>query len=288
MSSTEIGDAARFKEQVRLDWTAGAEAWRKWRPQFVAQSSSATDLIVQAAQLTRGMQVLDVAGGTGEPALSLAAAVGPEGHVIATDLVPEMLAVAESSARERGVTNLSFRQADAEALPFPARRFDVVTCRFGLMFCLNAGQALREIRRVLKPGGRAAFIAWGPFDGNPYFTSTVGVFMEHVSLPPPPPGAPTPFTFAQPGTLTMAMQAAGFMQVEEDARTIPWVFPGSVPECWEFIREMTAPAFRRLFEALTPDQHAKVIKEVLDAIRHYDDGRQVNFPADIVIAPGVR
>jgi hypothetical protein len=83
------------------------------------------------------------------------------------------------------------------------------------------------------------------------------------------------------------MQAAGFTQVQEEARTIPWGFPGSTAQCWEFIREVTAPAFRRFFEALAPDQHPQVIGEVLDAIRQYDDGQQVNFPADIVVATGV-
>jgi ubiquinone/menaquinone biosynthesis C-methylase UbiE len=288
MSTHEVANAERFKEQVRQDWTAGAEAWRKWNPQFVVQTRTATDMIVQAAQVKPGMHVLDLASGTGEPALTLAEAVGSTGHVTATDLVPQMLAVVEEHARQRGLTNMTFQQADAEALPFPAHRFDAVTCRFGIMFCPNADQALRDIHRVLKPGGRAAFIVWGPLDRNPYFTSTVGVFMKRVSLPPPPPGTPTPFTFAQQGTLSTAMQAAGFTQVQEEARTIPWGFPGPTAQCWEFIREVTAPAFRRFFEALAPDQHTQVIGEVLDAIRQYDDGQQVNFTADIVVATGVR
>ena len=288
MSPPEMSIAARFKEQVRQEWTAGAVAWRKWHSQFVVQTRAATDVLVQAAQVTPGMQVLDLASGTGEPALTLAEAVGPTGHVTATDLVPEMLAVAEENVRQRGLTNMAFQQADAEALPFAPQTFEVVTCRFGIMFCPNASQALGEIRRVLKPGGRAAFVVWGPFDRNPYVTSTVGVFMKYVSLPPPPPDAPTPFTFAQPGTLSTAMQAAGFTQVQEETRTIPWGFPGSAAQCWEFVREVTAPAFRRFFEALAPDQHASVISEVLDAIKQYDDGQQVNFPAVIVVATGVR
>jgi ubiquinone/menaquinone biosynthesis C-methylase UbiE len=93
-----------------------------------------------------------------------------------------MLAVVEDHARRRGLVNMTFQQADAEALPFPSHRFDVVTCRFGIMFCPNAGQAFREIARVLKPGGRAAFIVWGPFDQNPYFTSCSLAKIAHSSL----------------------------------------------------------------------------------------------------------
>jgi len=76
-------------------------------------------------------------------------------------------------------------------------------------------------------------------------------------------------------------------RVQEETRAIPWGFPGSAAQCWEFISEVTAPAFRRFFEALTSDQHAQVISEVLDAIRQYDDGQQVNFPAVIVMGTRV-
>jgi len=288
MNQADLSKTARFKAQLRQDWTEGAAGWRQWNAQFVIQSRAATDAIVQAAQVTPGMQVLDLASGTGEPALTLAEAVRPGGHVTATDLVPEMLAITEEFARQRGLRNLTTQPADAEALPFPEQTFDVVTCRFGLMFCPDVGQALREIRRVLKPGGRAAFMAWGPFDQNPYSTTTVGVFMQHVPLPPPEPGTPHPFIFAQAGTLSTALRAAGFAQVQEEARTIPWVFPGPVASCWEAARALSGPAFRRCFEALAPERHAQVIQEVHAAIGHYYDGQQVNFTARIVLASGRR
>jgi ubiquinone/menaquinone biosynthesis C-methylase UbiE len=287
MSQPEVAQVERIKEQIRRDWSRRAAAWRKWNPQFMVMSRAATEAIIQAAHITAGMQVLDLASGTGEPALALAEAVGSQGHVTATDLVPEMLMITEEYARQRGLTNLTCTPADAEALPFPAQRFDAVTCRFAIMAFPNVGQALRDIRRVLKPGGRATFVAWGPFEQNPFFTTTVGIFMRHVQPPPPPPGTPTPFTFATGGTLSAALQEAGFTQVQEETRTIPWGFPGSAAQCWEYIREATAPAFRRFFEALAPDQHAQVISEVLQAIGRYDDGQQVNFPAVIVIGTGV-
>lgn len=287
MSQPNVAQAERIKEQIRRDWSGRAAASRKWNPQFMAMSRAATEAIIQAAHITAGMQVLDLASGTGEPALTLAEAVGSHGHVTATDLVPEMLMITEEYARQRGLANLTCTPADAEVLPFPAQSFDVVTCRFGVPNFLNVEQALRGIRRVLKPGGRATFVAWGALEQNPFFTTTVGVFMRHVQAPPPPPGTPTPFAFAKGGTLSAALQAAGFTQVQEETRTIPWGFPGSAPQCWEFINEaITPPAFRRFFDALAPDQHTQVINEVLHAIGQYDDGQQVNFSAVIVIGTG--
>jgi len=277
-----------LKEAQRQAWAdpASVAAWRKWFPKFVVHTRAATDALVGAAQLAPGMQVLDLASGSGDPALALARLTGPSGHVTATDLVPEMLAIAEDQAHQFGLTNMTFRQADAEALPFPDSVFDVVTCRFGIIYCPDAGKALREIHRVLRPGGRAACVAWGLPD-QPFFSTTLGVFARYVQLPPPP-GTLMPFQFAQPGSLSAALREAAFRQVQAETPTIAWAFPGSVEECWEYQREMTGAAFRRVFAALAPGLHAQAIAEVLAAIRKYYDGRQVSYTANIVVASGVR
>jgi SAM-dependent methyltransferase len=196
-----------------------------------------------------------------------------------------MLTIAEEQAHRLGLTNMTFRQADAEALPFPDSVFDLVTCRFGIIYCPDAAKALREIHRVLRPGGRAALVAWGPPD-QPFFSTTLGVFARYVQ--PPPAGAPMPFQFAQPGSLSAALREAGLRQVQAETPTIAWAFPGSVEECWDYQREITGAAFRRIFAALPPELHAQVIDEVLAAIRKYYDGRQVNYTANIVVASGVR
>ena len=287
MSTPEVSNTEQWKERVRQEWAEVAEAWRRWSPQLVVQSRAATETIVQVAQVNPGMQVLDLASGAGEPALTLSGVVGPAGHVTATDLVPDMLAVAEDNARQQGLTNVTFRQADAEALPFPDQTFDATTCRFGVMFFPNVGQALQEIYRVLKPGGRATFITWGPPEQNPYFSSSIGVFMKYVEMPPPEPGAPSPFKFAQAGSLSTVLRTAGFQEVKEESRPIPWPFPGPVEQAWESIQELGAP-FRRLIAGLNPEQRDQVISEVLAAIGEYYDGQQVNFPAVIVVASGVR
>jgi ubiquinone/menaquinone biosynthesis C-methylase UbiE len=287
MSTSGTPNTQRFKETVRQEWTDGAAPWRKWYPQFAVMSRAATGAIVQAAQVKPGMQVLDVASGSGEPALTLAAALAPDGHVTATDLVPEMLTIAEENARQQDLANITFRQADAEALPFRDHMFDLVTCRFGVMFWPNAPQALREIYRVLKLGGRAAFTAWGPVEQNPYFASTIGVVMQYVHRPPPESGAPNPFNFAKAGTLSTTLEDAGFSQVQEESHSIPWPFPGSPEQCWDCVREFGG-VFRRNFEELAPEQREQVKGAVLAAFRQYYDGQQVNFPAVIVVASAVR
>src|SRR5260221_2414752 len=155
MSTTDI-QVEQFKEMVRQEWTdeATVTAWSKWYPQMAVQTQAATKLLLEIAQIKPGIQVLDVAGGAGEPSVSLARAVGANGHVTVTDLSAGMLDANEKNARKAGLTNVSFQQADAHALKFPDQRFDLVTSRFGVMYFADGPEALKEIYRVLKPGGR--------------------------------------------------------------------------------------------------------------------------------------
>jgi SAM-dependent methyltransferase len=285
MSAIQGGDLAAFKDAVRREWSdpETVAAWRKWHPFFARQSAAATTAIVEAAQVGPGMDVLDLASGTGEPALTLARVVGPAGHVTATDLVPEMLEITAEIARQQGITNLTCQLADAEDLPFVSARFDAVTCRLGVMFFPDCAQALREAYRVLKPGGYAAFLAWGPFD-QPFFTSTAGIIMQYGSLPTPAPGTPGRFGFAQVGTLAAHLLEAGFQEVRETRLTIPWP-SGSVEEAWKSTRDMRAP-FRHLLSSLPQDERERVLTTVYAAIRQYETNGEVVFPVVVVLAAG--
>ena len=288
-STSEPGRTEQFKEQIRAEWTDAATvaAWRKWRPKFVEQSCEATDAILQVSQVAPGMRVLDLASGTGEPALALARAVGPEGHVTATDLGPGILTVAQENARQAGLTNLTFREADAHALPFPDQTFDRATCRFGVMYFADVGQALREIRRVLKPEGLVALTAWGPLEQNPFLLGALEPFLRRVTVPPPPPDAPHPFKFAAQGSLAEELERAGFQRVAEQFRTINWAWPGPPEELWEHFREVAVP-FHPIMDSLGSDQRRQAINEVVETYRRYYDGQRVNSPAVIVVASAVR
>ena len=178
MTSSGTPTAEQFKEQQQQGWVRSAAPWRKWFAEMVIQSRAATELILQEAPVQPGMQVLDLASGPGDPALSLGEAVAPSGRVTAPDLVPEMLDGPAEQARARGLANLTTQPADIEVLPFPNAQFDVVTCRFGIMFCPDVRRALQEIHSVLKSGGRAAFVVWGPSD-QPFFTTTRGVIAKY-------------------------------------------------------------------------------------------------------------
>ncbi len=283
-------EAEKLREAVRQEWEdeVRVEAWRKWHGKFVTQTRAATEAIVGAAQLKPGMRVLDLASGPGEPALTIAGAVQPGGQVTATDLVGGMLKAAAENARQQALTNIAFQRASAESLPFPEESFDVVTCRFGIMFVPEVGRALAEIGRVLRPGGRAVFMAWGPPEQNPTYLKTTGVLAKYVDIPAPVPGAPDGYRFAEPGTLASALRQAGLQQVSEEALIVPWPWPGSIEEAWESLRDLRGAPFRRNLAKVPPGQMPRVMEEIFAGIGEYYDGRQVNFTAALVLASGVK
>ncbi len=289
MSTTYDATVEQFKRAVQEEWTdeQTVQAWRHWHPKIVHQLEEMTTALLDAAQLSPGMRVLDLASGTGDPALAVATAVGPDGLVTATDLSPGMLATAEANAHAAGLTNLTFQVADAEDLPFSDAQFDVVLSRIGSMYFVDIQRALAEVRRVLKPGGRVAFSAWGPLEQSPYAATMLTPFLTRVDVSPPPPGTPQPMRFAQPGSLATELESAGFAGVSEEARIIMSRWPGPAAELWQHFYDIAVP-FRPVFDGLPPAERAAAVAEVIAGFSQCDDGTQVTIPTAIVIAAASR
>jgi ubiquinone/menaquinone biosynthesis C-methylase UbiE len=289
-TSPDPAKIQKLRDHLREEWTGDATvtAWRKWHAQIAAFTRGATEALLEAAQLRPGQRVLDLACGVGDPALSIAAKIAPSGRVTATDLGPGMMSLAEELARKQGLSNIEFREANAETLPFADESYDVLACRFGVMFFPDLHKALRECLRVLKPGGRAAFVAWGKI-AQPFFTTTAGILLKHLPAPPPPPDpdAPSLFMFGERGRLRRALEAAGFQNVHEEERTIPGRWNSSVEEYWQQFTEVAAP-FRPLLAQLSVDQRARARAEILAALGKFWNGKELNIPLEIVVGTGTR
>ena len=259
-------------------------ASEKWKAKSAAMGTPVTNALVEYAQPRSGMKVLDLASGTGEPAISLALAVGEHGHVTALDLSADLLQIAQKRAQARKLTNFTTQQGDAHSLPFADDSFDLATSRFGVMFFRDPESALRELRRVLRLGARACFLAWGSFD-QPYWQSMMGVVHRHVGGDLIEPGGPDPFRFAESGSLSKLLRAAGFNDIAEDTKTLPWAWPGPAEEVWEQNRAVAVP-FRAMLDRVPENQWPQIHAELLKAVSNYSDGENIAFGASVVLASG--
>jgi SAM-dependent methyltransferase len=259
-------------------------ASEKWKAKSAAMGRPVTDALVEYAQPILGMRVLDLASGTGEPAISVAARVGAAGHVTALDQSADLLKIASERAQARDLRNLKTEHADAHSLPFADNCFDLATSRFGVMFFRDPRLALSELRRVLRPGARACFLAWGPFD-QPYWQSMMGVVHRHVGGPLLEPGGPDPFRFGEAGSLSAVLRDAGYKDIEEERKTLPWSWPGTAEEVWEQHRAVAVP-FRPMLDRVPADEWPQVHAQVHAAVEQYSDGEQIAFGATVVFASG--
>src|SRR6202140_3574819 len=139
-------------QEIINRWKSSAPFWEKHRDVIRGMFAPVTQALVEDAEIGSGQTVLDIATGPGEPALSLAALVGPNGKVFGIDPIPEMVAAARRAAARLELRNVQFDVAFAEKMPFPADTFDAVISRFGVMFFPVPVDGAREMLRVLKPG----------------------------------------------------------------------------------------------------------------------------------------
>ena len=259
-------------------------AAEKWKAKSAVMGTAVTEAIVEYSRPLPDMLVLDLASGTGEPGISLAQRVGPRGSVTAVDQSSELLNIAAERARNKKLSNFTTQQADAHRLPFADQRFDLATCRFGVMFFSDAQRALAELRRVLKPGARACFAAWGPME-QPYWRTTMKIVHRHVGGTVLQPGGSDPFRFSAPGSLSEMLSASGFHEAEESIQHLPWTWPGDAEEVFEYACAVSAP-FRPMLERVPAEEWPAIRAEAKAAIERYRVGDEIRFGADVVLASG--
>ena len=266
-------DPIQYKVSQRRDWSSVSAGWKKWWQTMERSARPASDRLVELADTGVGQHVLDVATGIGEPAVTAARKVGPTGKVTATDQAPLMLAIAKERAAELGLTNLEFREMDAEALDFPEQSFDAILSRWGLMFLPDLPEALRRMYRLLKKGGRLAAAVWGPPPKVPFISLAMGTVRQQLQLPPPPPDVPGPFSLADMTRLEQALKQAGFTGVRSEslALTFEWA---SAEHYTNFQQDIAAPIIAMLANE-SAERRAAVWRAVTEAAQHYagSDGK---------------
>lgn len=243
--------------------------------------------LVEAADVAKGMKIIDIACGSGEPGLTLAGIVGPHGSVTCTDVVAEMVAAAQREAARRRLTNMNFRPCAADSLPFDDEAFDATICRLGAMFFPDPLAGLREMLRVTRTGRKVALAVWHNSESNPFFHIVTNVLSEYVESPPEDPQAGGPFRFARPGTLAQILEQAGAANVREHVLDFAVAAPISPEEFWTVRSEMSETVREKLGQ-IERGQHTQVKQDVIEATRPFFPEGKMNFPAKAIIVSGVK
>jgi SAM-dependent methyltransferase len=266
-------------------WIGAAPFWEKHREMIRTMFAPVTQALIDDGRIGDRHAVLDIATGPGEPALSVAAVVGPEGKVYGIDPVPEMVAAARRAADHLGLRNVQFDVAAADPLPFPDDTFDAVVSRFGVMFFPSPVDAVREMLRVLKPGRTLALAVWHFANRNPFFYALQRVVEQYVDSPPLAPDAPDAFRFADPGKLRDVLREAGAVAPAERLLQFTVDAPVSVEDFWTLRCEMSEK-LREKVALLPKEQFTELRRQSLAALREYSTDRGMSFPAEILIVSG--
>ena len=238
--------------------------------------------IVALAALQGGERVLEVACGTGMVARLAAQVVGPAGHVVGADVNESMLSVARTVPQQHDGPPIAWYHSDAAALPFPAAAFDVVFCHCGLEFFADRAAGLREMARVLVPGGRLVLRVWRALDRQPFYVALLEALERHLGA-----GAGAPiraaFTLAEAGELRALVGGAGFRQIHLRITTNLIRYPS--PEAYVLGYLSVTPIAREI-AALDDTARMALLQDVMTALRTYadDDGLAAPTESHVVVA----
>lgn len=277
-------------DTASANWNDRARHWAKAAPAGVSSASAAeiNQNLINCAQIMAGDHVLDLASGTGEPSITMAQLVGADGSVTASDATKAMLEAAEARAAKLGLENIRFHVSPMEEIPFTADRFDAVTCRFGLMHATDPVAALRQARRVLKDGRRAAFAVHGPQTSGNQWWLVHGAAKDFFGAEGAARSARRNL-YSGEGETGQLFEQAGFTQIEQQTFTTETRQPipagGSGPEFW---RPMLERAFAHLLQGLDEAAMAELDKRLGAAFAPFRDGNAYVLTAAQRITSGVK
>jgi SAM-dependent methyltransferase len=270
-------DARRHLLFQRRGWDRASTYYAQyWQRQLLP----AQRLLLATAELARGDRVLDVACGSGEMTIAVAAAVSPGGSVVATDLSPRMVSATEVRAITAGADNVEVACCNAQDLTVDGP-FDVALCSLGLMYVPDPAVAVGELRRVVRPAGRVVLSVWGD-RRRCGWASVFGIVDARVTSDV----CPHFFALGAPGILTGVLRSAGFVDEREARLNVALDYrDGDEALGAAFLGGPVALAYGR-FDTETRDQVADEYLASIEDFRTDDGGYAV--PGEFVVASARR
>ncbi|MBT4710598.1 MAG: methyltransferase domain-containing protein [Alphaproteobacteria bacterium] len=268
--------------QMRATWDSAAPGWAKWEAKLAENLVDATEAMMDAANFSPGMRVLDIASGAGSQTLMAAKRVGDGGNVVASDISEEMLGHVQANADAAGLANIRTMHGAAEDFGEVNIPFDGAICRLGLMLFVAPGRALAGIKQALNPGARVSVLVFTVPQNNPFIAQSMGIAMKHAGKPPPPAGSPGLFALGGDGVLEALLTDNGYSDVKIKTVTATLKL-ASADEALEMMQQAFG-AYRAVLAEMSPDDQAAAWAEIRGSLGQFEaaDG----FQADLELMIG--
>jgi SAM-dependent methyltransferase len=236
-------------ESVAAGWESGADA-------FYDGALPVSHWMVDRLQPQPGQTILELAAGRGDVGFLAAELLHPGGKLISSDGAEAMVEAARRRAAQLGLDNVEFKPIDLEWIDAKLATIDGILCRFGYMLVVDPEHALRDARRVLRPGGKIVIAVWDVPEANPWLSTFSSAARDLGLAPPADPDAPGPFSLSAPGAVTELLQDAGFDAPLVEPIDLTFRTP-TLDALWETQRAMSS-AMRKLLDGLAPADHYKL------------------------------
>ena len=278
-----MSDPEDFRFEARERWEGAAAGWEQGRPALQRDTQPVSVWLAEHLEPQPGYRVLELAAGLGDTGLLVAELVQPGGTVLITDHADAMVDAARRRAEEVGARNVELRRMDAEWIDLPAASVDGVTSRWGYMLLADPAAALRETRRVLRPGGRVTLAAWAEPEANPWMSAIRGAAMELGFGEPPAPDEPGPFSFARPGHIEELLEETGFDEILVEP--LDFTFRHESLDAYFDHQRTMSTNLRTLLARLGPAEHTRLRDAIDERQQQYvrADG-SVELPARTWVA----
>jgi ubiquinone/menaquinone biosynthesis C-methylase UbiE len=274
------------RSELRTTWESAAPGWAKWEQAFSAGLSTATDTLIDMADIRPGMRVLDLACGAGTQSIQAAKRVGPNGRVVAADISPTMLEHVRRNAIAAGLRTIETLERAAEDLDKSDTPFDAAICRLGLMLFPSPRGALKAVQTVLRPGARFAALVFTTPANNGFMAQPMAILLRHAGKSPPAPGQPGIFALGGDGVLEQLMTVAGLVDVK--TRTLRALLRLPSASAAAEMMQQAFGAYRAVVADVGDTARANAWREVHECLRQFEtsDGFETQF--EFIIGSGAK